>query len=1117
MRQTTGKTVVRVRAGKTWRIAFVALALLVAAGIPSGAMIVQRSLNDLVMQSATIAVGTVTSMDYEVVDGHAWTKVTIAQEAHPELGGATGPIEFSVRGGFAGPDLIEKVSDQPSFKLGDRALVMLKPAGGRIGLVNGIQSKVDVSESGAINSSSVNLQSLLADIAAIRSGSAPSSIPAPEPAPNVDCCGYIVDSTDGEPITWVSPTSIPSYKIWNNSGLTGATTEIQQAATSWNGVACSSARLNYGGVATAGGDNTCWWADLESSSTIALTSYWYSSSVPHRFSRYQLQFNTDFAWNTSCAANSMDIETIALHELGHVLALKDQYDSGCSSYTMYGYASSGACKHSPSLDAACLTGLYLSVPTLSALAINGGATTTTSTTVTLNNTTTCSPTQYMASESGSFTGASWIAYSTAPTFTLSSSLGGKTVYLKVKNATGNSFTVNDSITLVAPGPTAPSNPGATNIATNLIRWTWSDDSSTETGFKVYADAGSAAPTTLRTTTAAGATGWDYSGLSANTLYAFQVLATDGTNDSAKTATYTRFTLAVPPVFGSTGDGAINCDRGSSGGSTWYPSAAFTAVNGFGTGAAKASSYRYVWNTTAGEPSWAAASSWIAGTLTLTGAGSYYLHIQAANGNGTYNPTSLHLGPYNVDNTAPTAPGSVTDSGAYQSDTAQLSADWTAATDGNSGICEYQYAIGTSPTSLVVPWTTAGTDLSATASELTLSIGSTYYWYVKARDCTGSWGATASSDGVLIVDSAATGVDAAKALPNGASVGLDSVTVTEVHDSGFYVQDSALAGIRVDCAAKPTGLAVGSIVDVGGTLSTSTDGEKLITGTATLREGTNAPRAAGVTNRSMRGGDRNYDSITGAGQQGTDGGLGLNNIGALVRTWGALTNSGSGTAQSWDFDTDPGFTFQGAWAYGTPTGGGSVCHDPTSGFTGAKVVGYNLSGDYTNGMGSTLYATTPAVNCSGYTGVHLSFKRWLGVERSQYDHAYVQVSSNGTTWTTRWSNPDTTICDGAWVAQDYDISAVANGQATVYVRWGMGTTDGSDTYCGWNIDDVAVYGNAATYLMDDGSASGVRVAFPTGMTPPASGAYVSATGICSCYKDTQGKVQPMLKVTGWEPQ
>jgi hypothetical protein len=43
--------------------------------------------------------------------------------------------------------------------------------------------------------------------------------------------------------------------------------------------------------------------------------------------------------------------------------------------------------------------------------------------------------------------------------------------------------------------------------------------------------------------------------------------------------------------------------------------------------------------------------------------------------------------------------------------------------------------------------------------------------------------------------------------------------------------------------------------------------------------------------------------------------------------------------------------------------------------------------------------------------------------------------------------------------DYAVPpSVADGQATVYFRWGIGPTDESVTCPGWNIDDVHVTGD-----------------------------------------------------------
>jgi hypothetical protein len=56
------------------------------------------------------------------------------------------------------------------------------------------------------------------------------------------------------------------------------------------------------------------------------------------------------------------------------------------------------------------------------------------------------PTDYMASEDANFTGASWQAYTINPTYNLSAVYGEKTVYVKVKNAYGESKPMSDSIT-----------------------------------------------------------------------------------------------------------------------------------------------------------------------------------------------------------------------------------------------------------------------------------------------------------------------------------------------------------------------------------------------------------------------------------------------------------------------------------------------------------------------------------------------------------------------------------------------------------------------------------------------------------------------------------------------
>jgi len=166
----------------------------------------------------------------------------------------------------------------------------------------------------------------------------------------------------------------------------------------------------------------------------------------------------------------------------------------------------------------------------------------------------------------------------------------------------------------------------------------------------------------------------------------------------------------------------------------------------------------------------------------------------------------------------------------------------------------------------------------------------------------------------------------------------------------------------------------------------------------------------------------------------------------------------------------------------PTGQGG---DPNSGYTGANVYGYNLNGQYANSIPA--YALTSGViDASGASDVMLEFRRWLGVESSTYDRASVEVF-NGTSWVQVWNHTGGSFTDPGWVLQSFNISAQATNNANLRVRWIMGTTDSSVTYCGWNIDDVVVKGlvvPAGGYCLADTNLDG-------SVTPADFSAWIAA--------------------------
>jgi hypothetical protein len=185
-------------------------------------------------------------------------------------------------------------------------------------------------------------------------------------------------------------------------------------------------------------------------------------------------------------------------------------------------------------------------------------------------------------------------------------------------------------------------------------------------------------------------------------------------------------------------------------------------------------------------------------------------------------------------------------------------------------------------------------------------------------------------------------------------------------------------------------------------------------------------------------------------------------------YSTVSGTGITTIFSDDFSTTLGWTGLGSsggeWTIGVATGGtgGSGAGDPATDHSatsdnrllGTDLVGGSTHGNYSNNLNPTYWVTSPVINCTGRTGITLSFWRWLGVEDSIYDHAYFQVY-NGSSWVTLFANSPTVTDESAWSQWTYNISAYANNRSNFQFRFGIGTTDVSVTYCGWNIDDILI--------------------------------------------------------------
>ena len=105
----------------------------------------------------------------------------------------------------------------------------------------------------------------------------------------------------------------------------------------WNS-AGSAFRFTDGGVTTAlfedDGLNVISWANGLPAGVIAWAQSHVSGGI---VTQCDIQFSNAFAWGDGApGSNTMDIQTIGMHEVGHWLRLLDQYMDGDSSKVMYG-------------------------------------------------------------------------------------------------------------------------------------------------------------------------------------------------------------------------------------------------------------------------------------------------------------------------------------------------------------------------------------------------------------------------------------------------------------------------------------------------------------------------------------------------------------------------------------------------------------------------------------------------------------------------------------------------------------------------------------------------------------------------------------------------------------
>lgn len=423
------------------------------------------------------------------------------------------------------------------------------------------------------------------------------------------------------------------------------------------------------------------------------------------------------------------------------------------------------------------------------------------------------------------------------------SQGSHTIYLVADEVDVN-FNWFELRPVDVVAPFAPSNPGMTNQAPGSFRFTWQDNSSDETGFSVYADPGTYGPTTVYTA-AANAGYWDYTGLTPNTRYCFEVAAANDAGESRRTTVQTYCTLSAAPSLGNN----LVCDRSI--GVTYPLGTIFTFSNpaGFGLGTHGGNQYRltryfWVWNK---NPTYTFTGSgenfWQTGNRPLScsqGDGAYYLHLRSHNYFNTPNPVTLDYGPFYYDGTRPVTSASPV--GGVYSVVGEGFLPVTLTASETATI--YYTTDGSQPT----------TQSAVYAGPLQLSADTTLRYF--AVDAVGNTELTVKQSTYYILQENGS-IAALKALPHGSQVRLGDKALYLKQTTFAYIQDprpqsgagpQSYSGIRLQGSVNAN---EGDLVCTIGSLQKPIGGEPYVQVTAATSHGEHSTSRVALNNRAAK--------------------------------------------------------------------------------------------------------------------------------------------------------------------------------------------------------------------------------------------------------------------------
>jgi hypothetical protein len=249
---------------------------------------------------------------------------------------------FEVVGGTV-DDIGEVVSDTPAFEVDEDAILFL--AGDPLAIQHGMNGKIPIHDGRVyLEGSEATGDSFIQTLKILgQDPNAPTSLEGKYPAPTEGIEAEQCYIYNGHKWFGASPV-VPYYINENTLDCSGEGAAVQRGANSWNNVGADFTFQYYGNCYSTSqgmnGTNCIMWGST--SGSLATAYRWYYPATGEIF-ECDIVFNDSHTWSTDpdTPFGKYDVESVAIHELGHWLNLADLYDIADSDKVMYGYLGTG--------------------------------------------------------------------------------------------------------------------------------------------------------------------------------------------------------------------------------------------------------------------------------------------------------------------------------------------------------------------------------------------------------------------------------------------------------------------------------------------------------------------------------------------------------------------------------------------------------------------------------------------------------------------------------------------------------------------------------------------------------------------------------------------------------